>query len=250
MGDNITETAGQVKESVVESINGMANSINEVISEGITKIPLKDPSAKIEEAVESQNHLIEENLENLKNEMLTKAQSMGDEADKIADELIKDTEDVIRDAETGIVDAKNDAMETMESVKDEVMDVIKSNDVFSVDSLGTSAPEPEIEKLLNGEPEKPLSPEATVGELDDLNKIEEMSEPSAPPMSSEPVVEETLETAPESVPAEKPMEVIAAEMIESTAAKQQGPIKLPPIKSVSMEKKKEDDLVVEDVKDE
>lgn len=241
MGDNLTETVGQVKESVVESINGMATSINDVISDGMTKIPLKDASNKIEETVENQNHLIEENLENLKNEMLTKAQSMGDEADKIADELIKDTEDVIRDAETGIADAKNSAMETMETVKDDVMDVIKGNDVFSVDSLGTSAAEPEIEKLLNGEPEKPLSPEATVGELDDLNQM--MSEePSAPPSMDIP-------EAPESLPAENPIEEVSPAMsmtmVESTAtneAESTAPA------SESMEMKKEDDLVVEDVK--
>jgi ABC-type transporter Mla subunit MlaD len=136
MGENLTETVGQVKESVVESINGMANSLNEVIGDGMTKIPLKDASSSIEEAVESQNHLIEENLENLKNEMLSKAQSVGDEADKIADELIKDTEDVIRDAETGITDMKNSAIESVETMKENVMDVIKGNDVMSVDSLG------------------------------------------------------------------------------------------------------------------
>lgn len=243
MGENITETAGQVKESVVESINGMATSINDVFSEGMTKIPLKEASNKIEETVESQNHLIEENLENLKNEMITKAQSMGDEADKIADELIKDTEDVIRDAETGINDMKNSAMETMETAKEEVMDVIKGNDVFSVDSLGTSAPEPEIEKLLNGEPEKPLSPEATVGELDDLNQIDMAAEEPSTPLA----VSMDIPEAPESLPAEKPMEESLPAMQESTAINE---VKSSPLKhaSESMEMKKEDDLVVEDVK--
>lgn len=243
MGDNLTETVGQVKESVVESINGMANSINDVISDGMTKIPLKDASNKIEETVESKNHLIEENLENLKNEMLTKAQSMGDEADKIADELIKDTEDVIRDAESGIIEAKNSAMETMETVKDDVMDVIKGNDGFSVDSLGTSAPEPEIEKLLNGEPEKPLSPEATLGELDDLNQM--MSdEPSAPNASMD------VPEAPETLPAEKPIEeslpAMEMAMVKNTATVE-SESSIAPASEV-MEMKKEDDLVVEDVK--
>jgi phage-related protein len=244
MGDNLTETVGHVKESVVGSINGMANSINDVISDGMTKIPLKDASTKIEETVDSKNHLIEENLENLKNEMLTKAQSMGDEADKIADELIKDTEDVIRDAETGITNAKDSAMETMETVKDDVMDVIKGNDVFSVDSLGTFAAEPEIEKLINGEPEKPLSPEATEGELDDLNEMNS-EEPSAPPVSMD--VPEAPE--PSSLPAEKPMEEslpAMADMVENTATSE-AESSIAPASEV-MEMKKEDDLVVEDVK--
>lgn len=238
MGENVTETVGQVKESVVESINGMANSINEVINDGMTKIPLKDASNKIEDAVESQNHLIEENLENLKNEMLSKAQIAGDEADKIADELIKDTEDVIRDVETDLVDVKNSAAEKMESAKDDFMDVMKGNDGFSVDSLGTSAPEPEIEKLLNGEPEKPMSPEATVGELDDLNSMVE--EPSVPPSMDVP-------EAPQPMSHEKPMEesLPAMPMIESTATNEVEPSPA----SESMEVvKKEDDLVVEDVK--
>lgn len=233
VGDNLTETVGQVKESVVGSINGMAHSINEVIGEGITKIPLKEQSSAIEEAVESENHKIEENLENLKNEMLSKAQNIGDEADKIADELMKDTEDVIRDAETGIVNMKNSAMDAVETMKEDVMDVIKGNDVMSVDSLGTSVPEPEIENILNGESMKPTSPEATVGELANLNEMatDEM-QPSAPPMESHDVPE-----AP--VPAEKPLEDDAPAPMESST---------PEISEMEQSKKPEDDLIVEDVK--
>lgn len=238
MGENLTETAGQVKESVVESINGMANSINTVISDGMTKIPLKDASSKIEEAVDSKNHLIEENLENLKNDMLTKAQSMGDEADKITDELIKDTEDVIRDAETAIVDLNDKAMEKMEKVQDDFMDVIKGNDAYSVDSLGTFAAEPEIEKLLNGEPEKPMSPEATVGELDDLNQMESEEQPSM-----------DVAEAPEVMSAEKPVEENSHDMnMDESNPTNEVESSAPP-ESESMEMmKREDDLVVEDVK--
>lgn len=231
MGENLTETVGQVKESVVGSINGMAHSINEVIGEGITKIPLKETTSAIEEAVESENHKIEENLENMKNEMLSKAQSIGDEADKIADELIKDTEDVVRDAETGMVNMKNTAIDTIETIKDDVMDVIKGNDAMSVDSLGTSAPEPEIENILNGESMNPKSPEATVGELDNLDEM-----PSAPPMMESHDVPE----APE--PAEKPLE----DDKPAVASMEQPP----PAEIVEMEQPKqpEDDLVVEDIK--
>jgi hypothetical protein len=180
----LTETAGQVK----ETINGLKNSLDTMV----TKIPLKDPN----EIEESANHLIEENLENLKNEMLSKAQSIGDDADKIADELMKDTEDVIQDAETGIVELKNNAVETFDSVKEQVMDVIKPSSPthsIDIDSLKTSVPEPEIENILNGENETvPVSPEATDGELENLNteEPEVVEEPTAPP------VEEMCEDPP------------------------------------------------------
>lgn len=227
MGENLTETVGQVKESVVGSINGMAHSINEVIGDGITKI--KDSSSALEEAVESENHKIEENLENLKNEMLSKTQSIGDEADKIADELIKDTEDVVRDAETGLVNMKNSAMDTVETVKGDVMEVVKGTDVMSVDSLGTSAPEPEIENILNGDFMNPVSPEATVGELEGLNEMTADETPTAPPME-------------ESTPAEKPLEEDQSmEQSHTITESSREEMMEPPSQP-------EDDLVVEDIK--
>lgn len=175
MNENISETAGQIKETVVETVNGMKESIGDVINEGMTKIPLKD-------TMENTNHLLEENLENLKNEMLNKTQSIGDETDKIADELIKDTEDVIRDAETGIVDMKNSALDMMNEFN-------LPSPSHSIETIQTSAPEPEIEKLLNGD-ENMESPEATVDELENLNKESEES-PSAPEESeSKPEDEE------------------------------------------------------------
>lgn len=216
VGENIAETVTQTKDTIVESINGVIKKKDDVI----TKIPLKDPDMD----EESENHLIEENLENLKNEMLSKAQNAVDDADKITDELIKDTEDVIRDAETGIVDMKNDMMEKMDAMKDEVMDEIKSKSpAHSIDSLKTSVAEPEIEKLLNGDAdENPVSPEATVGELENLSNEEENkpeeepeSEPSAPPAE---------ETMPES------------SVTESSMPEHPEPVK------------QEDDLVVEDIK--
>ncbi|CAG9800759.1 unnamed protein product [Chironomus riparius] len=218
VGENIAETVTQTKDTIVESINGVVKKKDDLM----TKIPLKDPDMD----EESENHLIEENLENLKNEMMSKAQNVVDETDKITDELIKDTEDVIRDAETGIVDLKNDMMEKTDAMKDEVMDEIKSKSpTHSIDSLKTSVAEPEIETLLNGDAEdNPVSPEATVGELENLSNEEESkpveepeSEPSAPPAE---------ETMPES------------SEIESSMPEPEHP---EPVKQ-------EDDLVVEDIK--
>lgn len=213
VGENIAETVTQTKDTIVESINGVVKKKDDLM----TKIPLKDPDMD----EESENHLIEENLENLKNEMMSKAQNVVDETD----ELIKDTEDVIRDAETGIVDLKNDMMEKMDAMKDEVMDEIKSKSpTHSIDSLKTSVAEPEIETLLNGDAEdNPVSPEATVGELENLSNEEESkpveepeSEPSAPP--AEESMPESSET--ESMPEPEHPELV----------------------------KQEDDLVVEDIK--
>lgn len=183
MSENITETVGQIKDTVVETVNGMKDSIGGVISDGMTKIPLKD-------TMDNANHLLEENLENLKNEMLNKAQSIGDETDKIADELIKDTEDVVRDAETGIVDLKNSAAEAVDSMKSDVADALNlPSPSHSIETIQTSAPEPEIEKLLNGD-DNMASPEATVDELEQLNK--ESEEPSAPEEPTEVKQEEEL----------------------------------------------------------
>lgn len=210
MTENVSESVGQVKETVVETVNGMKNSIGNVINDGMTKIPLKD-------TMESTNHLLEENLENLKNEMMNKTQSIGDETDKITDELIKDTEDVIRDAETGIVDMKNNAVDTIESMKNEIMEDLNMNSPsHSIETIQTSAPEPEIEKLLNGDDDA-MSPEATVNELENLNK-------------------EASETAAASAPVEESME-------EKSEEPAPAPEEMQPTKT-------EDELVVEDIKDE
>lgn len=223
MGTNITESVGQMKETMVETVNGVANSVSEVIEDGMTRIPLKD-------TMESTNHLLEENLENLKNEMMNKVQSVGDETDKIADELIKDTEDVVRDAETGIVDMKNNAVETIDTMKNDVMEELgMKSPSHSVDTIQTSVPEPEIERILNGDDDH-MSPEATVNELENLTKESNEAHPTAPeepismePSSMEPTAEETppaAEEAPMTKPEDAPMT------------------------------KPEDDLVVEDIKDE
>jgi hypothetical protein len=183
MNENITETVGQIKETVVETVNGMKESIGDAMNGGMTKNPLKD-------TMESTNHLLDENLENLKNEMLNKTQSIGDETDKIADELIKDTEDVIRDAETGIVDLKNSAVNAMDSMTNEMMDEMNlPSPSHSVDTIQTSAPEPEIEKLLNGD-DNMGSPEATVDELENLNKSAEESDEPKPEDDAPPAKQE------------------------------------------------------------
>ena len=177
-----------MKNTMVETVNGVANSMSEVINDGMTKIPLK-------ETMDSTNHLLEENMENLKNEMMNKTQSIGEETDKITDELIKDTEDVIRDAETGIVDLKNNAVESMDSLKNEVMEEMNlKSPSHSIETIQTSVPEPEIEKILNGD-DIPMSPQATVDELENLNKDSNEDEaPSAPEeIISEPKVEEPPE---------------------------------------------------------
>ena len=186
MGENITETVTHMKDTMVESVNNVTNSIGDVIGNEMKRVPLKD-------TMDSANHMLEENMENIKNDMLTKAQSVGDETDKMTDQLIKDTEDVIRDAETGMVDMKNGAMDAIDSMKlDFIDDVTSKSPSHSIDSLKTTMAEPEIERILNGEHENPASPEATTNEMENLNNeamaaaeeainTEESVAPSAPP---------------------------------------------------------------------
>lgn len=169
IGGNINDTMGHMKETIVESAEKVTNSINEVVkpmTNGTNFIPLNDAMESLES-----NHMIEENLENMKNDLLTKAQTMSDETDKMADELIKETEDVIRDAETGMVDIQNEVMEGAEAVKTDILEAITNKSPsHSQDSLKTSMPEPEIERLLNDSIENnPPSPEATTDELENLN---------------------------------------------------------------------------------
>lgn len=191
MGENITETVTHMKDTMVESVNNVTNSIGDVIGNEMKRVPLKD-------TMDSANHMLEENMENIKNDMLTKAQSVGDETDKMTDQLIKDTEDVIRDAETGMVDMKNGAMDAIDSMKlDFIDDVTSKSPSHSIDSLKTTMPEPEIERILNGEHDNPASPEATTNEMENLNNeamaaadealssmklhTDDLAAPSAPP---------------------------------------------------------------------
>jgi hypothetical protein len=212
VGENIAEQVTHAKDTIVESINGVTNSMAKMKDDAITEIPLKDANDS------DDTHLIEENFENLKNEMMTKAQNAMDDAEKITDDLMKDTEDVVRDAETGMVDMKNDAMEKMDAMKEDLMEeLMGKSPSHSLDSLKTSVPEPEIENLLNGEPDAAAAIEATVGELEELNMPEDvMMEDAAAAVMDEPAL-----------------------MHASASPEEQ-------MESVMM--KKEDDLVVEDVK--
>lgn len=152
-----------MKDTMVESVNNVTNSIGDVIGNEMKRVPLKD-------TMDSANHMLEENMENFKNDMLTKAQSVGDETDKMTDQLIKDTEDVIRDAETGMVDMKNGTIDAIDSMKlDFIDDVTSKSPSHSIDSLKTTMAEPEIERILNSEHENSASPEATTNEMENLN---------------------------------------------------------------------------------
>ncbi|XP_035905787.1 uncharacterized protein LOC118509368 isoform X3 [Anopheles stephensi] len=85
-----------------------------------------------------------EAMENMKNDLLTKAQSFGDDTDRMADDLMKETEDLMRDAETGIA---HHEMTTR---------------------ITSSEDEPEIERILAGTDDgtnAPDSPKATLNTL-------------------------------------------------------------------------------------
>ncbi|XP_058466322.1 uncharacterized protein LOC131439394 isoform X1 [Malaya genurostris] len=124
-------------------------------------IPLKDPKQAG----------VDENLENMKNNLLKKAQSFGDDADKMADDIIKETEDLIRDAETGIADCGTEITTRITSLEDGSIEILNlegnvtNTPTHSIDSLKTSSPEPEIERILDNEPKCPPTPEATMNSL-------------------------------------------------------------------------------------
>lgn len=238
MTENMVEKAGEMKETVVETMNGFSEKITGEITK---KIPLK-------ESLESANHLLEENLENLKNEMMNKAQTIGDETDKIADELIKETEDLVRDAETGIIDMKNDAVTKVETVTNEVLEELnmKASPAHSTDTIRTSVPEPEIERILKEDEIKAIEepnkePEATVNELENLEKTVMMSEETTnDSSSSKPAMESMEESQKPSTEAEE--EGSKDEKVD------EGSEKMDAEKPVKMTN--EDDLVLEDIKDE
>ncbi|XP_021698862.1 uncharacterized protein LOC5566008 isoform X3 [Aedes aegypti] len=96
-------------------------------------IPLKDPKQPG----------VDESLENMKNNLLKKAQSFSDDTEKMADDIMKETEDLIRDAETGIADQGKEMLTRITSSDDE----------------------PEIERILDNDPQCPPTPEATMNSL-------------------------------------------------------------------------------------
>ncbi|XP_055606898.1 uncharacterized protein LOC129754711 isoform X2 [Uranotaenia lowii] len=118
-------------------------------------IPLKDNSSSG----------VDENLENIKNNILKKAQSFGEDADKMADDIMKETEDLIRDAETGIVDCASEMTTRITSSEDGTIEILNLE-------------EPEIERILDNEPNCPPTPEATMNSLMEVAP-ETKSEPSS-----------------------------------------------------------------------
>ncbi|XP_053676696.1 uncharacterized protein LOC128726879 [Anopheles nili] len=103
-------------------------------------------------------------MENMKNDLLTKAQSFGDDTDRMADDLMKETEDLLRDAETGI-----EMTTRITSSEDGTIEILNlegntaRSPSRSIDSLKTTSPEPEIERILAGP--TPDSPKATLNTL-------------------------------------------------------------------------------------
>lgn len=124
-------------------------------------IPLKDPKQPG----------VDESLENMKNNLLKKAQSFSDDTEKMADDIMKETEDLIRDAETGIADQGKEMLTRITSSDDGTIEILNlegnstSSPTHSIDSLKTSSPEPEIERILDNDPQCPPTPEATMNSL-------------------------------------------------------------------------------------
>ncbi|XP_049298299.1 uncharacterized protein LOC125771583 isoform X2 [Anopheles funestus] len=117
-----------------------------------------------------------EKMENMKNDLLTKAQSFGDDTDRMADDLMKETEDLMRDAETGI--AHHEMTTRITSSEDGTIEILNLE-------------EPEIERILAGagadDGTTPDSPKATLNTLSvPANKDEAMD--SMPQTTDKPDV--------------------------------------------------------------
>ncbi|XP_050093272.1 uncharacterized protein LOC126576158 isoform X1 [Anopheles aquasalis] len=131
-----------------------------------------------------QNSVDSETLENMKNDMMTKAQqSFGEDPERMADDLMRETEELMRDAETGIAHTRQQVLDEMTtritSTEDGTIEILNlegnapMSPVHSIDSLKTTSPEPEIERILadaagtdgtNGH-DRPASPKATLNTL-------------------------------------------------------------------------------------
>ncbi|XP_065087760.1 uncharacterized protein LOC135709396 isoform X2 [Ochlerotatus camptorhynchus] len=131
------DTSDHINESDLPQMNGHDQDDSDY-----QIIPLKD----------TKQSSVDESLENIKNSLLKKAQSFGDDTEKMADDIIKETEDLIRDAETGIEDHGNDMTTRITSTADGTIEILNLE-------------EPEIERILDNDPKCPPSPEATMNSL-------------------------------------------------------------------------------------
>lgn len=152
------DSSDHINESDLPQMNG-----HDQDSSDYQIIPLKD----------TKQSSVDESMENIKNNLLKKAQSFGDDTEKMADDIMKETEDLIRDAETGIEDHGNDMTTRITSTADGTIEILNlegndtptSTPTHSIDSLTTSSPEPEIERILDNDPKCPPTPEATMNSL-------------------------------------------------------------------------------------
>ncbi|XP_053686551.1 uncharacterized protein LOC128736096 [Sabethes cyaneus] len=152
----VKKSADHINEKDLSQTNGQNGD-----SADYKIIPLKD----------TKQSSVDESLENFKNNLLKKAQSFSDDTDKMADDIIKETEDLIRDAETGIVDCSTEMTTRITSLEDGTIEILNlegnqtHSPTHSIDSLKTSSPEPEIERILDNEPKCPPTPEATLNSM-------------------------------------------------------------------------------------
>uniref|UniRef100_A0A182HMH6 Uncharacterized protein n=1 Tax=Anopheles arabiensis TaxID=7173 RepID=A0A182HMH6_ANOAR len=147
-----------------------------------------------------------EKMENAKNDLLTKAQSFGDDTDRMADDLMKETEELMRDAETGI--AHSEMTTRITSNEDGTIEILNlegnapKSPNHSIDSLQTTSPEPEIERILAGagteeEGTAPDSPKATLNTLSvPAVKEEGMPMDAMPPAADKADVQDTTQVWP------------------------------------------------------
>ena len=133
--------------------------------EMIKYIPLKDTTTDP----------LDDKIEEFKQELLLKSQSLSQDTVKMADDLIKDTDDVMQEmqnAENLFMDNEGDmTTSTMMNNINNNKNNSNSNkgkktptSTNSMDSLKTGSPEPEIERILSNSEPTPPTPQPTMTE--------------------------------------------------------------------------------------
>ncbi|XP_049546859.1 uncharacterized protein LOC125957884 isoform X2 [Anopheles darlingi] len=160
VGEHVKDAVQNVTHELENVLGGggkkdKSDTINEDDQGGEDGSPMAEKDYQIIRLKGSKQNSVDETLENMKNDMMSKAQhSFGDDPERMADDLMRETEELMRDAETGIA-------HTRQQVLDEMTTRITSTE-----------DEPEIERILADAAvdsaaghDRPASPKATLNTL-------------------------------------------------------------------------------------
>ncbi|XP_049546858.1 uncharacterized protein LOC125957884 isoform X1 [Anopheles darlingi] len=188
VGEHVKDAVQNVTHELENVLGGggkkdKSDTINEDDQGGEDGSPMAEKDYQIIRLKGSKQNSVDETLENMKNDMMSKAQhSFGDDPERMADDLMRETEELMRDAETGIAHTRQQVLDEMTtritSTEDGTIEILNlegnapMSPVHSIDSLKTTSPEPEIERILADAAvdsaaghDRPASPKATLNTL-------------------------------------------------------------------------------------